>query len=203
MMNFNINENIDKLKTKLTGAMLMTLVTTTLLSAGIVNPAAAQIDPSQLDDIKALKVNNSQVITAGLPTAKQFESLQKSGVELVINLIPKDNSNYIENEAQLVSDAGMIYQNIEVDWQKPTIADVETFIALMEQNQDKSVLVHCAANYRASAFYYLYLATQESPISDDALADTLSPWGDLQKSYAKYPQWQKLIEDVKIKYADK
>ncbi|WP_254843484.1 hypothetical protein [Shewanella sp. UCD-KL21] len=67
-------------KNSITGATLMTIVTSSLLSVSLVNPAAAQIDPSQLDNIKALKLNNSQVITAGLPTAEQFKTLKHSGV---------------------------------------------------------------------------------------------------------------------------
>ncbi|ARD20945.1 protein tyrosine phosphatase family protein [Shewanella japonica] len=172
-----------------------------MVSLALINPVAAEIDPSQLDDIKAIKINNTQVITAGLPKAEEFKTLQQAGVEVVINLIPKNNPNYLAQESQLVTDLGMKYENIEVDWQQPTIEDVEQFFMVMDSHNDKSILVHCAANYRASAFYYLYLATQGIDVSGQMLDDTLSPWGDLQQSFVKYPQWQQLIEDVKHKYS--
>ncbi|MCC4834876.1 protein tyrosine phosphatase family protein [Shewanella sp. 10N.7] len=181
------------------GAIAMTMMITAL---ALVNPVAAEINPEQLADIKAIKINNSQVITAGLPTSSEFETLKQAGVEVVINLIPTNNPNFLAEEPELVSDSGMKYENIEVDWQQPTIENVEQFFNVMEQNNDKSILVHCAANYRASAFYYLYLATQGIDISGEVLEDTLSPWGDLQQSFEKYPQWQALIEQVKLKYAN-
>ncbi len=181
------------------GAIAMTMMITAL---ALVNPVAAEINPAQLADIKAIKINNNQVITAGLPTSSEFETLKQAGVEVVINLIPTNNPNFLAEEPELVNDSGMKYENIEVDWQQPTIENVELFFSVMEQNNDKSILVHCAANYRASAFYYLYLATQGIDVSGEVLEDTLSPWGDLQQSLEKYPQWQALIEQVKLKYAN-
>lgn len=158
------------------------------------------IDTSILGDIKAVKFNNQQVITAGLPTEQQFAQLAQAGIKTVINLIPNDNPNALKNEQQIVTQLGMNYHNISVDWQHPTKEDVEQFFILMKQNGDAPVLVHCAANYRASAFYYLYQTTQSKAPS---MADALTPWGDLQQSFAEYPQWQKLIEDVKQQYQAK
>ncbi|WP_242620354.1 protein tyrosine phosphatase family protein [Shewanella maritima] len=142
-------------------------------------------------------MNNQQVITSGLPTKDQFAKLKAAGVEVVINLIPKNNPNYLKQEASLVVDAGMVYENIEVDWQHPLQSDVKQFSKLMDKYQGKSVLVHCAANYRASAFYYLYQLSQGLDKSDAQMKQSLSPWGDLQQSFDKYPQWQQLIEQAR------
>ncbi|GIU50434.1 protein tyrosine phosphatase family protein [Shewanella sp. KT0246] len=202
-MNIKMNSILktsQQIKQRAKGILSMTVMMTAL-SVGAINPAAAEINPAHLNDIKAIKINNSQVITAGLPTSAEFQTLQQAGVEVVINLIPTDNPNFLTEEPKLVSDAGMQYENIEVNWQQPKIEDVEQFFAVMEQHNDKSILVHCAANYRASAFYYLYLATQGIDVSGEVLEDTLSPWGDLQQSFAKYPQWQALIDEVKLKYS--
>lgn len=202
-MNSLINDKATSgkpLKHRTKGAIAMTMMITAL---ALVNPVAAEINPAQLADIKAIKINNNQVITAGLPTSSEFETLKQAGVEVVINLIPTNNPNFLAEEPELVNDSGMKYENIEVDWQQPTIENVEQFFNVMEQNNDKSILVHCAANYRASAFYYLYLATQGIDVSGEVLEDTLSPWGDLQQSFEKYPQWQALIEQVKQKYSTK
>ncbi|MCL1066746.1 protein tyrosine phosphatase family protein [Shewanella olleyana] len=188
----NLNSTLVK------GMAILALIGTLLMT--IINPAAAAINPAYLDNIKAIKINNNQVITAGLPTKSEFTTLADAGVEVVINLIPTNNPNYLQQEADLVEKSGMKYENIEVDWQQPTIEDVEQFFTVMERHNDKSILVHCAANYRASAFYYLYLATQGIDVSGEVLEDTLSPWGDLQQSFAKYPQWRQLIEEVKQKY---
>ncbi|MBO1897420.1 MAG: protein tyrosine phosphatase family protein [Shewanella sp.] len=153
----------------------------------------ANIDTSKLGDIKAIKFNNQQVITAGLPTEPQFAQLAQAGIKTVINLIPNDNPHALQNEQQIVTQLGMNYHNISVDWQNPTQENLQQFFSLMEQNGDAPVLVHCAANYRASAFYYLYQTRQKKA---PTMAEALTPWGDLQQSFAEYPQWKKLIEDV-------
>lgn len=163
-------------------------------SAGMNHASSvANIDTSKLGDIKAVKFNNPQVITSGLPTEQQFEQLAQAGIKTVINLIPNDNPNALANEQQIVTQLGMNYHNISVDWQKPTQENLAQFYSLMQQNGDAPVLVHCAANYRASAFYYLYQTRQNNAPS---MAEALTPWGDLQQSFAEYPQWKKLIEDV-------
>jgi protein tyrosine phosphatase (PTP) superfamily phosphohydrolase (DUF442 family) len=178
--------------------IMMTHLVILLLLTGGNSMAAVQMNTSKLSEIKAVKFNQNQVITAGLPTEGQFALLQQAGVKTVINLIPNDNPNALKNEQQIVTELGMQYHNISVDWQQPTLENVEQFFALMKANNDQPVVVHCAANYRASAFYYLYLATQQDQQVD--INDTLSPWGDLQKSFEEYPQWQALIEKVKQKY---
>jgi uncharacterized protein (TIGR01244 family) len=163
-------------------------------SAGVFSAESmANIDTSKLGDIKAIKFNNQQVITAGLPTEQQFKQLAQAGIKTVINLIPNDNPHALQNEQQIVTQLGMNYHNISVDWQNPTQENLQQFFSLMEQNGDAPVLVHCAANYRASAFYYLYQTRQKKA---PTMAEALTPWGDLQQSFAEYPQWKKLIEDV-------
>ncbi len=180
---------------------LTRLVTTTLLSTALVaNLAQAAISPTSLQDIKAVQFNSDTVITAGLPTKAEFEQLASAGVEVVINLIPNGNSSGHADEASLVNNVGMQYEHISVDWQQPTMTDVEHFFDIMDANADKDILVHCAANYRASAFYYLYQIKQGAADSLAYKQQTLAPWGDLTQSLQEYPQWNTLIETVKSKY---
>ncbi|MFT6256868.1 MAG: protein tyrosine phosphatase (PTP) superfamily phosphohydrolase (DUF442 family), partial [Cellvibrionaceae bacterium] len=101
----------------------------------------ANIDTSKLGDIKAIKFNNQQVITAGLPTEPQFAQLAQAGIKTVINLIPNDNPHALQNEPQIVTQLGMNYHNISVDWQNPTQENLQQFFSLMEQNGDAPVLV--------------------------------------------------------------
>jgi len=172
-----------------------------LITALITATAAqAEITPDTLHDIKAIQFNSANVITAGLPSEAQFDTLQQAGVDIVINLIPDGNSSGHEDEASLVKAAGMKYESISVDWEQPNIENVERFFSIMNANRNKDILVHCAANYRASAFYYLYQATQLKQDSEQQKLQTLAPWGDLEASLKEYPQWQVLMEQVKTKY---
>ncbi|WP_299798744.1 protein tyrosine phosphatase family protein [uncultured Shewanella sp.] len=162
--------------------------------------AQAEISPDALQDIKAVQFNSDKVITAGLPGETQFKILQQAGVDLVINLIPDGNPSGHEDEASLVKAAGMKYESISVDWKKPTIEDVERFFSIMNANRDKDILIHCVANYRASAFYYLYQTTQLKLDGEQQKLQTLAPWGDLEVSLKKYPQWQVLMEQIEAKH---
>lgn len=169
-----------------------------LLLTSLLSPMAfAAITPDALQQVKAVQFSSNKVITAGLPTQPQFKVLKDSGVELVINLIPKDNPAGYANEAELVKQAGMDYEQIDVDWKQPTIANVQQFFAIMDANQDKDILVHCAANFRASAFYYLYQLKRGQSDSLAYQQQVMAPWGELSKSLKEYPQWQVLIDQVK------
>ncbi|PKG56889.1 MULTISPECIES: protein tyrosine phosphatase family protein [unclassified Shewanella] len=170
-----------------------------LLASLLSSIAVAEIAPRQLQDLKAVQFNQGSIITSGLPTKAEFPILQQSGVELVINLIPKGNASGHDDEASLVTSAGMQYQQIDVDWKQPTVANVEQFFAIMDANKGKNILIHCAANYRASAFYYLYELKLGKADSIDFKQQTMQPWGDLSKSLVQYPQWDALIETVKAK----
>ncbi|SDJ45746.1 Predicted phosphohydrolase, protein tyrosine phosphatase (PTP) superfamily, DUF442 family [Ferrimonas sediminum] len=164
-----------------------------LLSAGV----QAAISPQPLAEIKDVQFNSERVITAGLPTEAQFSQLKIAGVDLVINLIPDGNRSGHLDEASLAASAGLDYVNIEVDWKLPTQANLQHFFTVMDANTDKDVLVHCAANWRASAFYYLYLLHSGTPDSTELQQQVMTPWGDLNDSLSKYPQWQRLITEAK------
>ncbi|MFT5788707.1 MAG: protein tyrosine phosphatase (PTP) superfamily phosphohydrolase (DUF442 family) [Shewanella sp.] len=168
-----------------------------LVASLLSSMAVAEIAPQQLQNLKAVQFNDGSIITSGLPTKAEFPALQQAGVELVINLIPKGNSSGHDDEASLVTSTGMQYQQIDVDWKQPTVANVEQFFAIMDANKGKNILIHCAANYRASAFYYLYQLKQGKADSSDFKQQTMQPWGDLSQSLAQYPQWNDLIEAVK------
>ncbi|WP_028111116.1 protein tyrosine phosphatase family protein [Ferrimonas futtsuensis] len=166
---------------------------TLLASAG----AHAAIQPEALAEVKAVQFPSERVITSGLPLPQQFPALKQAGVDLVINLIPAGNPTGLENEGKLVTEAGMEYAHIGVDWKQPTVKDVQQFLKVMDANEDKDVLIHCAANYRASAFYYLYLLHTGAEDSLALQGEAMAPWGNLSKSFMAYPQWQRLIEETK------
>lgn len=150
----------------------------------------AEITPNEdVSSIRAFQANSSQLITSGLPTEHQFQSLAVSGVDVVINLMPDSSNTEYQNEAELVKQAGMQYFYIPVDWKNPTQADLQTFFEVMDANKDKDILLHCLANYRASAFAYLYQLKQGNKVE---MSEVMTPWGG---DLTKYPQWQKLIED--------
>ncbi|WP_298443118.1 protein tyrosine phosphatase family protein [uncultured Ferrimonas sp.] len=162
-----------------------------LLSAS----AGATLNNSKLPAIKALQVHNPHLLSSGLPMPAQFTQLAEAGVTVIINLIPTDNPNALNNEAELAHAAGLKYHQIDVDWQAPSAANYDAFAALMQQHQDSTILVHCQANFRASAFVYLYQLQQQG-VDDLSI---LAPWGDLQQRYQQYPQWREFIDFIRTR----
>lgn len=174
--------------------MLSSLVFALLIAAPLVNATIESESFEKIKEVRALQQQAPQLLSSGLPSEQQFAQLKQAGVDVVINLMPDSSKDAHPDERKLVTQAGMDYVYIPVDWQNPKVEDVETFFAAMEQHKGKKVLVHCLANYRASAFAYLYQLKQgQKP----EIEKTMAPWnGEL----SSYPKWQALLANVSQKY---
>jgi uncharacterized protein (TIGR01244 family) len=138
-----------------------------------------------------LKVND-RIITSGQPSAEQLKAAATEGFQAVINLAPHDSRNALPDEASTVAAAGMSYHYIPVDWEHPQQSDFEKFTDALTQVAAQPVLIHCAANYRVTAFFGLY-ALQELNWSE-AQADELMAhfW-----KRGEYPIWDEFIQQMK------
>ena len=130
---------------------------------------------------------NENIATSGQPSPEQFELISKCGYEVVINLALHDASNSIENEDKIVTDLNMSYFHIPVIFEKPTATQLKLFLDVLSINEEKKVWVHCALNYRVSAFMYVfhkyYLQTSFDEI-DLSLLEQWQPdkiWQDILK----------------------
>jgi protein tyrosine phosphatase (PTP) superfamily phosphohydrolase (DUF442 family) len=116
--------------------------------------------------------------TAGQPTAEQFADIKASGYEVVINLAMTDSTNAVPNEAELVVGQGLEYVHIPVVWEKPTSQDLERFFGAMARYQGRRVFIHCAMNWRVSAFVFLHrVIVQHEPkeTARETLEDVWQP----------------------------
>ena len=93
--------------------------------------------------------------TAGQPDEAEVRALVAAGTEVVINLGILDPRYCLPDEAGLVLSLGMAYHHLPVAFDAPTRDDLARFFGLMEGAGERSVLVHCAANYRAICFVAL------------------------------------------------
>jgi len=99
---------------------------------------------------------NELISTSGQPSVEQFKQLKEEGVEVIINLALYDANNAIEDQDKVVSGLGMSYFHIPVDFDEPKISDLKLFINILQSMGANKVLVHCAKNYRVTAFMYVY-----------------------------------------------
>ena len=99
---------------------------------------------------------SSALTTSGQPDEAQFAALRDAGVETVINLALSNSPRALPDEAATLAALGLRYIHIPVEFTAPADADFHAFATAMGGLDDKPVHVHCAANYRVSAFLYRY-----------------------------------------------
>ena len=134
---------------------------------------------------------SDSLFTGGMPKADQLTDAAKQGVKVVINLAPHDVPHALPDEAELVNSLGMQYINIPVNWNTPTKEGLDKFMDAMDEHKDRKILVHCEANFRASAFVSMYRILREGWKPDEALGVMHKIWDE-----DAYPVWKMFIEDM-------
>lgn len=135
----------------------------------------------------------SELLTlSGQPTTDQLKAAAEEGFKVVINLATINPRYSLEDEAGLVGSLGMKYHHIPVEWENPTEEDFEAFEQLFKQVSGQRTLVHCAANYRVSAFYSLYGMKNLGWSEKQADEFRASVWDN-----AGYPIWEAFIDQMK------
>jgi protein tyrosine phosphatase (PTP) superfamily phosphohydrolase (DUF442 family) len=143
-----------------------------------------------LEDIYNFLALSENLFTGGMPNPEQLQDAAQRGVDLVINLAPNEVSNALPGETELVTSPGMQYINIPVIWNTPTKDGLDRFMDVMDQNGDKRLLVHCQANFRATAFVALYRILRQGWNADTAMEGMHKIWDT-----EDYPIWKMFIEE--------
>jgi len=74
---------------------------------------------------------SDRLATSGQSTLEQFELIAQSGYKIIVNLAMSCSTNAMSNEGAVVTDLGMVYVQIPVVWEKPTLNDVQLFFKRM------------------------------------------------------------------------
>jgi protein tyrosine phosphatase (PTP) superfamily phosphohydrolase (DUF442 family) len=110
-----------------------------------------------MSEIKHFLTISDRLVCAGQPSEHQLVEIATQGFQVVINLGLSDGKYALADEADSVTRLGLTYFHIPVQFDNPQIGEWQSFRSVMDQQQGKKVFVHCAANYRATAFTGLYL----------------------------------------------
>ena len=97
---------------------------------------------------------DARLTTSGQPTEEQLQAIAALGTECVVNLGLHTHAKALPDETASVAALGMDYIHRPVEFQDPTADDLQAFCDLMDQWADRTVHVHCIANWRVSAFLY-------------------------------------------------
>ncbi len=102
-----------------------------------------------------IKINNT-ISTSGQPTLEELKIIADNGFKAIINLALYNSSLALENEDKYVSQLGMTYIHIPVDFKNPEIDNLKIFLAVLNSFVNVKVWIHCAKNYRVTAFMYIF-----------------------------------------------
>ncbi len=155
---------------------------------GFIRAAAARKLPflradGSPEDIYNYRLIDNLYATSGQPSETQFQLIRDAGYEVVINLAPNSVwENSVINERQILTELGLKYIHISVDFKNPEEQKFQQFVTALNEHADSKLWVHCAANMRVSAFTYRYRrqileVDQESADSDlRAIWDPFGVW---------------------------
>jgi protein tyrosine phosphatase (PTP) superfamily phosphohydrolase (DUF442 family) len=109
-----------------------------------------------LGEIKNIVEIGDRIGTGGQPSESQLKDVASAGYQVVINLGLLDPKYCLPDEAGLVADLGIEYHHIPVVFTDPKTDDFRRFVDVMASHRDHKVFIHCALNWRVSAFVALY-----------------------------------------------
>jgi protein tyrosine phosphatase (PTP) superfamily phosphohydrolase (DUF442 family) len=122
-------------------------------------------------------INVSNIIaSSGQPKELEIKYIAQSGFDVVINLAMPNSDNAIPEEGYIVTARKMKYIHIPVPFERPTLDHIKDFISIMNAFKGKKVWIHCALNYRVSAFLFLYMKLIENKPLEEAKKVILKSW---------------------------
>lgn len=116
--------------------------------------------PGDVAQIRNFRRLDEWVATGGQPTAEQFGELAAAGTRAVLNLALPTSTHALPDEPTIVTALGMDYVPIPVVFEDPQAEDFDRFCTELANRQGQKVFVHCALNYRVSAFVALHRVRQ-------------------------------------------
>jgi uncharacterized protein (TIGR01244 family) len=137
-------------------AILTLVFVLPLMAQGIVQAQSEQL--KTVVGLRNFLWVNTEVCTAGQPTAKHLKELKAQGVRAVFN-IRRPSEHDATSEAALVQKLGMKYFNIPIDSSDIRDADVEGFLRIVADPANRPIFVHCGSANRVGAFWMIKRAT--------------------------------------------
>lgn len=132
---------------------------------------------------------DDRLVTGGHLVGDGVKALSAEGVTVVIDLRDEPPAG----EKETYAEHGIEWINVPVVWRKPKPEDFTHFSEIMQVHEDDHVLVQCQANYRASAFTYLFRVAVSNVDEEAAIADLHAIWNPTEDN----KRWSQYIKTVK------
>lgn len=142
-----------------------------------------------ITQIHHCRIVDERLATSGQPSEAQLAAIAQAGYQVIINLALHDDPRYaLPDEAASVAALGLAYVHIPVQFSAPTREDLLRFCDAMDAHIGRKTWVHCAANYRVTAFLGLYRVLRQGWPQDEAFALMKQVW-------QPDATWQAFIDD--------
>jgi tyrosine-protein phosphatase SIW14 len=165
---------INKVKTVLRHRLSHALVPALVLAAAI-SAAPVSAGSSTAVAIPAVHIDNFGQINAryyrgGQPEARDYADLAALGVRTIVNLTSDDAQ---AEEPALAKQNGLQYFQIPMTThQPPTAAQLEEFLAIVDDPANQPVYVHCVGGrHRTGVMTAVYRMTNDGWSSDQAFSE--------------------------------
>jgi len=119
---------------------------------------------------------------AGQPGPEHFAALARAGYQAVINLATQASTGHLPDEPALCAACGLDFLWLPVAWNAPRPQDYQAFADWLDARRGRTVLAHCAKNWRASLFVFLYRVLREG-------AEPVRAWDDVLEVWEPDPVW--------------
>ena len=113
---------------------------------------------------------NDQFCTGGQPTLEGLEKLKADGIKAVITLRLPTEPGVAEEEVK-VKELGLRYFNIPVVYTDPKDAQVDEFLKLTDDPENRPAFIHCTAAIRAGAFWLIRRVMRDGYTFERALEE--------------------------------
>ena len=130
----------------------------------------------EIESIRNYLQISERMASSGQPEESEFNYIAKAGYQVIINLAMPNSDFSIPEEGYIVSVLKMTYVHIAVPFDAPEISHLKEFIKLLHVYESKKIWIHCALNYRVSAFLYLYKTVIQSESPQQAMSVMLPSW---------------------------
>jgi protein tyrosine phosphatase (PTP) superfamily phosphohydrolase (DUF442 family) len=121
-----------------------------------VQPQTAQTAQSQQDvpPIRNFLKVSDQFCTGGQPRLEHLAKLKSDGVKAIINLRQPSEHRAPEEEAE-AKKLGLRYFNIPVVYAEPKEEQVDEFLKITDDPENRPAFIHCTAAIRVGAFWMI------------------------------------------------
>ncbi len=113
---------------------------------------------------------NQQICTGGQPTMDDLAKMKVEGVKAIINLRRPAEYN-AEEEAAKAKELGLRYFNIPVAMDDLKDAQVEEFLKITADPQNRPLFIHCASANRVGGFWMIRRVLVDGWKMEDAEAE--------------------------------